>query len=292
MKDTKVGFIGLGNMGRPMSRRLAASGMDLCVFDTSGTTERAPENAEIATSVSHVASLSDPIILSLPDGNAVKKVVHEIVEHPGAVVHTIVDTSTIGVQAALTTYRTLLDAGFEYIDAPVSGGVSGAEAATIAVMFAGSEAALQRLSPILSPISGHVLHVGTKAGQGQAMKLLNNFLSGTAMVATSEAIAYGLTQGLDMERMLQVLNVSSGVNSAPRDKFPSRILPGTYDGGFAARLMLKDISLYLESVRGVCTASDVASVVFERWTELEDAEPNADFTRIFPMTTGTPEPAD
>ena len=289
MEDTKLGFIGLGNMGKPMAHHLAASGLDLCVFDAAGTSERAPEGAQVASSVSHVASVADPIILSLPDGNTVKKVVQEIIDHPGAVAHTVVDTSTIGVQAARAAYRTLLDAGFEYIDAPVSGGVAGAEAATIALMFAGSETAFKRLSSTLAPMCGHLLHVGTKAGQGQAMKVLNNFLSGTAMVATSEAIAFGLTQDLDMERMLQVLNVSSGVNSATRDKFPTRVLTGTFDGGFAARLMLKDISLYLESVKGAGTADDVASVVFKKWSDLRDAEPEADFTRIYPLIAGGSE---
>jgi len=289
MGDTKVGFIGLGNMGRHMARNLAASGLELCVFDAAGTSERAPKGAQIASSVSHVASEADPVILSLPDGNIVKKVAQEIIDHPGAIAHTVVDTSTIGVQAARTAHQVLLDAGFEYIDAPVSGGVAGAEAATIALMFAGSEAAFGRLTPILSPMCGHLLHVGAKAGQGQAMKVLNNFLSGTAMVATSEAIAFGLTQGLDMERMLQVLNVSSGVNSATRDKFPNQVLTENFDGGFAARLMLKDVSLYLESVKGAGTADDVASVVFKQWSALREAEPDADFTRIYPLIAGEPE---
>jgi 3-hydroxyisobutyrate dehydrogenase len=250
MADTKVGFIGLGNMGRPMARSLAAAGLELSVFDAAGTAERAPPGAFAATSVSHVAATADPIILSLPDANAVKKVLDEIIDHPGAVAHTVVDTSTIGVQAARAAHRTLLDAGFEYIDAPVSGGIAGAEAATITVMFAGSDSALERLIPVLRPMCGHLLHVGTRAGQGQAMKVLNNFLSGTALVATSEAIAFGLTQGLEMGRMLEVLNVSSGANTATRDKFPNRILTGTYDGGFAARLMLKDAHLPLHRRRG------------------------------------------
>ncbi|MFT5391298.1 MAG: 3-hydroxyisobutyrate dehydrogenase [Gammaproteobacteria bacterium] len=283
MADSKLGFIGLGNMGAAMAQNLANAGADLSVFDTAGTADRAPEGAHIATSVAHVASVSDPIVLSLPDGNVVKKVIKEIVEHPGTIAHTIVDTSTIGVQAARAVHRTLLDAGFEYIDAPVSGGISGAQGASIAVMFAGSEAALKRLTPILSPMCGHLLHVGSKPGQGQAMKVLNNFLSGTAMVATSEAIAFGLTQGLDMARMLDVLNVSSGANSATRDKFPNRILTGSYDGGFAAKLMLKDVSLYLESVKGAGTPNGVAQVVYDQWLALREAEPDADFTRMFAM---------
>jgi 3-hydroxyisobutyrate dehydrogenase-like beta-hydroxyacid dehydrogenase len=286
--DQLIGFIGLGNMGGPMARNLAKSGLDLIVHDKAGTSDRAPEGAKIARSVAHVASEADPIILSLPDGNAVRGVISEIVNHAGSVAHTIVDTSTIGIDAARTAHRTLVDEGFEYIDAPVSGGVSGAEAATIAVMFAGSQAAFERLSPILDPMCKNLLHVGTKAGQGQAMKLLNNFLSSTAMAATSEAIAFGVDQGLDPTVMLEVLNNSSGVNSATLDKFPNRVVPGTFDAGFTTRLMHKDISLYLEAARNSGRFTGVAEVVQQIWTDyLEKGNgPDEDFTRIYPFVKG------
>jgi 3-hydroxyisobutyrate dehydrogenase-like beta-hydroxyacid dehydrogenase len=266
-----IGFIGLGNMGGPMARNLAKSGIDLIVHDKAGTSDRAPEGAKIARSVAHVASEADPIILSLPDGNAVRGVISDIVNHAGSVSHTVVDTSTIGIDAARTAHRTLVDEGFEYIDAPVSGGVSGAEAATIAVMFAGSQAAFERLSPILDPMCKNLLHVGTKAGQGQAMKLLNNFLSSTAMAATSEAIAFGVDQGLDPSVMLEVLNNSSGVNSASLDKFPKRIVPGTF-----------------EAARNSGRFTGVAEVVQQIWTDcLEKGDgPDQDFTRIYPFVKG------
>ena len=133
---TTVGFIGLGNMGRPMADHLAAAGHRLRVYDAAGTAERAPEGAAAASSVAHVAAAADPVLLSLPDGNAVRGVVDEIRESANSVTHTIVDTSTIGIAAARSIGRTLLDDGIEYVDAPVSGGVSGARAATLAMMFA------------------------------------------------------------------------------------------------------------------------------------------------------------
>ena len=134
---TVVGFIGLGNMGRPMAKNLAAAGHRLCVHDAAGTAERAPEGVDSGNSVAHVASVADPVLLSLPDGGAVRSVVDEIRESPNAITHTIVDTSTIGIAAARSIGRTLVDDGFEYVDAPVSGGVAGARAATLAIMFAG-----------------------------------------------------------------------------------------------------------------------------------------------------------
>ena len=284
-----VGFIGLGNMGRPMAANLAAAGHRLCVYDQAGAAERAPEGAVAAGSVAHVASVAEPVILSLPDGAAVRDVVDEIRESPNAVAHTIVDTSTIGIAAARSIDRSLLDDGFEYVDAPVSGGAAGARAATLAIMFAGSAAAHGRLAPVLNPLCRHLVYVGRKPGQGQAMKVLNNYLSATAMAATSEAIAFGLQQGLDMDAMLDVLNASSGMNTATADKFPNRVRTGTYDAGFAARLLRKDVSLYVEAAAGAGVRAGVAEAVFALWDEYAADHGDEDFTRIFPFVKKGPD---
>jgi 3-hydroxyisobutyrate dehydrogenase len=115
------------------------------------------------------------------------------------------------------------------------------------------------------------------------MKLLNNYLSAVALAATSEAVSFGLTQGLDVKGMLDVLNASSGQNTATSDKFPNRILPGLYDAQFRNTLMLKDLTLYGENVAAAGTSSDVSRVVREVWRRFATAEPDADFTRIFPF---------
>ena len=278
-----VGFIGLGNMGRPMAENLAAAGHRLCVHDAAGTADRAPEGATSVNSVVHVAAVADPVLLSLPDGAAVRSVVDEIRESPNAVTHTIVDTSTIGIAAARSIGRTLLDDGFEYVDAPVSGGVAGARAATLAIMFAGSSAAYNRLSSLLEPLCRHLVYVGRRPGQGQAMKVLNNYLSATAMAATSEAVAFGLRQGLEMSTMLDVLNASSGMNTATADKFPNRVLTETYDAGFAARLLRKDVSLYFEAAADAGVRIGVAEAVFALWDEYAADHGDEDFTRVFPF---------
>ena len=287
---TTVGFIGLGNMGRPMAANLAAAGHRLCVFDSAGTADRAPKGATPGSSVARVAAVAEPLLLSLPDGAAVRSVVDEIRESPNALTHTIVDTSTIGIAAARSIGRTLNDDGFEYIDAPVSGGAAGARAATLAMMFAGSSSAHNRLAPLLRSLCRHLVYVGRRPGQGQAMKVLNNYLSATAMAATSEAIAFGLRQGLGMSTMLEVLNASSGMNTATADKFPNRVLTETYDAGFATRLLRKDVSLYVEAATAAGVRKGVAEAVFALWDEYGAGHGDEDFTRIFPFVKEMEEP--
>ena len=281
--ELTFGFIGLGNMGAPMAANLAHAGRRLVVHDAAGTRERAPPGAALAEDNRTVARGADAIILSLPDGEVVREVAEEIAGAGDARARCIIDTSTVGIAAAREFHARLAGAGIEYLDAPVSGGVSGARRGTVAVMFAGSDAAFARYAPVLEGMAARVVHVGREPGLGQAMKLLNNFLSAVAMTATSEAIALGERHGLDMATMLEVLNASSGRNSATADKFPNRILPGTYDTGFTSRLLEKDLRLYLEALQAVGGEQILAPPVHEVWRRLEDAEANADITRIYPF---------
>jgi 3-hydroxyisobutyrate dehydrogenase-like beta-hydroxyacid dehydrogenase len=283
MTIDRVGFIGLGAMGSRMTANLAAAGFDPVCFDAAGTEQRMPKGAVAASSVRDVAAGADVILLSLPDGAASAKVAQEIAESRPRRVHTVADTSTIGVSAAKQVHQRLRSAGLRYVDAPVSGGIAGAANATVALMFSGAAEDFQRLQHVLGAISKRCFHVGTEPGQGQAMKLLNNYLSAVALAATSEAISFGLTQGLDMKMMLDVLNASSGQNTATSDKFPNRILPGLYDAKFLNTLLVKDITLYCENVAAAGTADRLGKAVLEIWRRFASAEPGADFTRIFPF---------
>ena len=284
MSDGKIGFIGLGNMGGPIAANIARGGHDLIVFDAAGTAERAPDGAEIAGSIAEVAAAAETILLSLPDGPVVAAVAEEIAESNARVTSALVDLSTIGIAAAREVHARLSRADIAYLDAPVSGGTAGAKAGTIAVMCGGDAAQFDRRSPVLASMSTNVVHVGDSPGQGQAMKLANNFLSATAMAATSEAVAFGVAQGLDMAQMLEVLNASSGQNTATSDKFPNRILPGKYDAGFTNTLLTKDVTLYLENVRAAGTPDTIGAVLTAIWQRFQAAEPDADFTRIYPFT--------
>ena len=286
MVTETLGFIGLGNMGAPMAANLAAAGCDLSVHDKAGTSERAPEGAAAAASPAEVAEAAGTVFLSLPDGSACREVVSEIAATPGRATTVVVDFSTTGVAAAEGIARDLAEAGIIYADAPVSGGRAGAVAGTLTVMWAGSAALLQRMRSPLDAVAKNVFHVGDAAGQAQAMKLLNNFLSGTALAATSEALAYAETQGLDPRTVIDVLNASTGRNTATSDKLPNRILTGTFDTGFQTALMAKDLRLYVESARTGGAPLDIGERVAETWQQAESAMPDNDCTRIFEFVRG------
>jgi 3-hydroxyisobutyrate dehydrogenase len=281
MKET-LGWIGLGQMGHRMSRHLAAAGHALVVADAA-TTERAPLGARIANSNGEVAELAETIILSLPDGTVSQTVAREIAAVSPRRVKTVIDTSTIGIAAAEGVSAILAKAGIAFVDAPVSGGTAGAEKATLAVMLACPVETYERLKPVMS-LMGRPFYVGPKPGQGQAVKLLNNFLSATALAATSEAIAFGVSQGVDMKTILDIVNASTGRNSATDDKFPRRIMHGRHDAGFTAKLQLKDIRLYLENARAAGISDEIAGTVVKVWSEMDAALPAADICEMYPYT--------
>ena len=281
MKET-IGWIGVGSMGHRMSRHLAAAGYPLVMADAAST-ERAPPGAAIAKSNAEVAARADTIILSLPDGRVSEDVARELAAASSRRVKTVIDTSTIGIKAAEAVATILAAAGIEFVDAPVSGGTSGADKATIAIMLACSPATFERLKPLIG-LMGKPFYVGPKPGQGQAVKVLNNFLSATALAATSEAIAFGTGQGIDMKTILDIVNASSGRNSATDDKFLNRILHGRFDAGFTAKLQLKDIRLYLENARAAGISDEIAKVVVDVWQRMEAAIPGADITEMYPYT--------
>jgi hypothetical protein len=164
------------------------------------------------------------------------------------------------------------------LDSPVSGGVGGAEKGTLAVMVSGSKADFETVKPALEAI-GKVFFIGEKPGSAQTMKLANNLLSATAMVATSEAVVMGVKAGLDPAVMVDVINAGSGMNTASRDKFPRAILPRSFDFGFATGLMVKDVRLCLEEARSLGLSMEVAEAVGRLWeVVIRDMGAESDFT--------------
>ncbi len=277
----RLGFIGLGQMGGPMAANIARAGFDLAVFDKAGTAARAPAGAALAVSVEDAAARAETLFLSLPDGPVSIEVARQIAAAPERRTTVVVDLSTIGPGAAREAAEILEAAGVAYVDAPVSGGQAGAVAGTITIMWAGPAAELARHRGVIAAFCKNPFHVGEAPGQGQAMKLINNFLSGTAMTATSEAVLYGLTQGLDMKTMLDVVNVSTGANSATLDKFPKRVLTDSFDAGFKTALLAKDLRLYLDNARAAGAPNSVGSAVARLWQDCDRALPDSDFTRIY-----------
>ncbi|MGW3285866.1 NAD(P)-dependent oxidoreductase [Streptomyces sp. NPDC001002] len=282
----RVGFVGLGNMGSVLAANLVHTSHTVVTHDTAGPA-RSPEGAVHVPAVAEVARRAPVLVLSLPDGTASEQVAGEIVKAAGRRVRCVVDTSTVGVAASRAVAELLAGEGIGYVDAPVSGGVAGARARTLTVMYAGDDTACARAEGVLAGLSDRRRRVGDRPGMAQALKLANNFLSATTLAATSEAVAFGLAAGLDLATMLDVLNGSSGQSAATSDKFPRHVLTGRYAAGFANSLMDKDVRLYLRAVEeqgGPASIGEVAAAVWRRFAE---AEPGADFTRIFPFVEGS-----
>ncbi|MDD9993115.1 MAG: NAD(P)-dependent oxidoreductase [Rhodospirillales bacterium] len=276
-----LGFIGLGNMGGPMAHNLAAAGHEVVCFDAAGTEALAPPGAPAAKSAVEVAQRARVVFLCLPDGSVVLQVAREMAECPDRAVEIVVDSTTSGMPDARAAHALLSEAGIRYADAPVSGGTKGSKAGTLAMMVAATDELFAEIEPYIRPMAANARQVGTEPGQGMAMKLLNNFLSATAMAATSEAVAFGVSQGLDMMTILETVNVSTGRNTATEDKFPNRIATGAFDAGFATRLMAKDLRLYEASVTATGAPRRLACQLREIWDGLEAARPDSDFTEIY-----------
>ena len=281
-----LGFIGLGNMGTPLASNLVACGFEVVCFDVAGPS-RCVEGATFLSSVAEVSLCAPIIVLSLPDGRVSQSVAEEIASIDGRATTYVVDTSTIGVSASRVISTLLQQAGVGYVDAPVSGGAAGARARTLAVMFAGTNDACAAVEGVLAGLSDKRFRVGAEPGMAQAVKLANNYLSATALAATSEAIAFGMSVGVDMATMLTVLNASSGQNTATSDKFPNHVLTGRYASGFTSSLMAKDVRLFLDSVATSDGLHSIAEATVSVWEQFVESEPGVDFTRIYPFVSGT-----
>ena len=228
-----------------------------------------------------MARAADTVFLSVPDGEVSLIVIDEIIANKERRADVIIDLSTIGPAAAREADARCKAAGITYIDAPVSGGQSGARAGPITVMLAGPKAVIDAHEDVLHGFAKNHFHVGEESGQGQAVKILNNFLSGTAMAASTEAVLYGLSQGIEMKTILDVVNVSTGQNTATADKFPKRILTETFDAGFATALLTKDVKLFLENAREARTPTKIARAISEVWDDANEALPGSDITMVY-----------
>jgi len=276
-----IGFIGLGKMGFPMARRLIEAGHHLVVFDTrqEALDRLVAMGARVASSPRDVADRVETVLASLPSLSASL----EVATGAGGVsegsrVRRFVDLSTVGSQMAVRIHDLLAKRNIVQLDSPVSGGVGGAEKGTLAVMVSGPKAEFDAIKPVLDVI-GKVFFIGEKPGSAQTMKLANNFLSATAMVATSEAVVMGVKAGLDPTVMIDVINAGSGMNTASRDKFPRAILPRSFDFGFATGLMVKDVRLCLEEMRSLGLSMEVAEAVGRLWdVVIRDMGAESDFT--------------
>ncbi|KGT92302.1 3-hydroxyisobutyrate dehydrogenase [Erwinia typographi] len=255
MDNRKVGFIGLGNMGGRMTRRLVDAGIRVTGFDTqSGAAERA--GATSASSLAQLVESNPLILLSLPDSKAVESVISG---ENGVLAYcragqTVVDLSTAAASSTRHLHGLLAAKGVNYIDAGISGGAAAAEKGTLTLMVGGDASAIESIAWAFAPIASKVVVMGG-SGAGHTTKLLNNFLNAVSLAATAEVMVAGKKAGLDLHRLLEVLNSSSGVNFATLNRFP-RIVDGDYlEGGLTGKLMTKDLVLYTDLLHELGTAS-------------------------------------
>jgi 3-hydroxyisobutyrate dehydrogenase-like beta-hydroxyacid dehydrogenase len=280
----EVGFLGLGAMGGPIVARLLASGRRLIVHDPSeaATAAALALGAEACGSPAEVGARADTVLLSLPTPAIVREVVCGADGlTAGSRIGACVDLSTTGPAVAREVAARLAAAGVAYVDSPVSGGVTGAEQGTLTAMVAADDAALEAVRALLEEFVGNVFHVGVEPGMGQLAKVINNLLSATPLVATAQADAFGVCEGLDAQVLLEVLNASSGRNSATAQKLPNAVLTRSFDVGFALALMDKDVQICLGEARAAGLDLPVAEAVAQAWHEAQEAlAPDADCTEI------------
>ena len=280
----RIGFVGLGAMGAPISEAIAAGGHALTVHDRdAGALEAAvAAGAVAAPSARAVADAAEVVFVSLPTPDVVREVAcGDDGLAGGGAMRTYVDLSTTGAAVAAEVAANLGSRGVDVLDAPVSGGVAGARARTLAVIAAGEPHVFERIRPLLELFGGNVFHVGEAPGQGQTAKLLNNLLSATATTITSEAVSMGVAAGLDPATLLEVFNAGTGRNMATAQKFPAHVLTRRFDSGFRLELMAKDLELCMAEARGRQIPMVLGGLVQQIWTLARtESASDADHTEI------------
>jgi 3-hydroxyisobutyrate dehydrogenase-like beta-hydroxyacid dehydrogenase len=271
-------------MGSRFAARLLSHGFDVVGYDSfpHAIEQLTQAGGRAATSAAEVADLAETVLVSLPTPETVFEVACGPGGlHTGSAIRTYVELSTTGPSTAEQVAARLSDRGIACVDAPVSGGRAGAESGTLTVIVAGAQDAVQRVRPFLDIIGSKVILVGERPGEAQLVKLINNLLSATAIAITGEALTLAVKAGLDPKVVLDVLNVSSGANSASMDKFPKQVLTRSFNQGFRLDLMAKDVRLCLTEANRRGVPMVVGGTVDQVW-RLADAvlEDGADFTSI------------
>lgn len=289
----KIGFIGLGNMGMPMAKNLIKAGHEVKAFDLSAAALDHGVEAGMApaATVSEAASGVEVVVTMVPEGKHSRAV---YLNDDGILAKAdagtlLIDCSTIDVATARDINAAATKARFEMVDAPVSGGVGGAEAATLTFMVGGTKGAFQKAEKILKPMAGKIFHCGG-AGNGEAVKICNNMLLAISMIGTSEAFALGRRLGLDDQVLFDVTSTSSGRCWSLDTYCPvPGPVPGSpanrdYQPGFAADMMLKDLRLAKTAAEATEASTPLGALSEALYSELsEKGHGNLDFSGIFKM---------
>lgn len=283
MQSMTLGFIGLGAMGGPMTKRLADAGYRVFVYDTRPDAAAGINHANVtaAASPAEVGDQAEIVFCSLPT----PPVVREVVLGSGGLttgskVRVVIDVSTTGPSMAGIIEKELSARNISWVDAPVSGGIAGATNGTLAVMVSCKQPTYTEIEPILA-IFGRLFFCGETPGAAQVAKLGNNMIAAAVILLSAEALAMGVKAGLDPKVMCDIINASSGRNSATQDKFPRAVLPGTFDFGFKTGLSYKDVRMCVDEAENLGVPM-VGGALVRQMLAATNARfgPNSDFTSM------------
>jgi len=272
-----IGFIGIGNMGRPMAANLVKGGYQVVAYDADAT--RAEQfaresGARAATSLAALGKSADAIVTMLPTGKEVRACLLESEGGalaaslpPGAIV---IDMSSADPVGTRRTHADLAKRGLAFVDAPVSGGVPRATDGTLAIMIGGEAAAVAAARPVLEKMGTRLFEVGGP-GNGHAMKALNNFVAGTGFIAVAEAVLIGKRFGLDPAVMIDVMNVSTGKNFNTEHVVKQQVISGAFASGFALGLLAKDVKIAADLARAIDVESPLSRMSAALLEQARDA---------------------
>ncbi len=285
----KIGFIGLGNMGAPMAANLVKAGHEVTGFDLVAP---CPEGVSKADSAADAAAGQEVVITMLPNGDILRSVAAEIIPamDKGAL---FLDCSTVDVESARAVAHDAEAAGLLAADAPVSGGIGGAQAGTLTFMAGGSDAAFEKARPLFDIMGQKAVHCGP-SGNGQAAKICNNMILGATMLVTCEAFALADKLGLDRQKMFDVVSTSSGYSWTMNAYTPAPGVGATspadndYKPGFAAELMLKDLRLSQQAAEAADAETPIGARATELYRQFVESEggKGMDFSAVLPWLAG------
>ena len=286
---TTIAFLGLGHMGGPMAVNLVAAGQTVRGFDPVAALKEAAaeKGAQVFDSGAEAVANADVVITSLPNGEIVKACYAEVL--PAAKPGTLfIDTSTISVDDARTIHAQATEGGFAQLDAPISGGVKGATAGTLAFMVGGEDEAVARARPVLEPLAGKIIHCGA-SGTGQAAKLCNNMVLAVQQIAVGEAFVLAEKLGLSAQSLFDVITGATGncwaVHTNCPVPGPVPTSPANYDfkPGFATALMNKDIGLAMDAVKSTGSTAPLGSHAAEIYAKFAADHADKDFSAVIEL---------
>jgi 3-hydroxyisobutyrate dehydrogenase len=284
-----VGFVGIGKMGLPMAARIAGQGYPVHAYDTSAAALRsigAIGGVQAAKNLADIGRACAVVILMLPDSAVVKKVLYGEGDALAAHLHPdsiIIDMSSSNPSVTRELGPRLKAAGVDLIDAPVSGGVKRAADGSLAIMAGGDAVVIARVKPLLLAMGKAIIETGM-LGSGHAMKALNNYVSAAGLLAACEALKVGADFGIAPDKIVAVLNASTGKNNSTENKLMQFIVSGQFNSGFSLGLMKKDINIATDLAKSLGSDTLLGEVLLKSWADAEaKLSGAADHTEIYRM---------